>query len=116
MRLPDPRPMPLTERARVLREVATFERLVRRVRTKPLPRREHGRGWAARDMRCDLGLCDALGHAIQRGLALASRLTRSPRLDIYRPSPEVRDLLNLAYAVKADFFQTQRDADAWTPT
>jgi hypothetical protein len=110
MRIPDPKPMRLTPRARVLRQVSIFEAMVRDVRTRPLPRKERGCGWASRDMGPDLALCETLDLAIQRGRALADRLARGT----YGLSRDLTDFIDLAYVVKLDFFQARRDADAWS--
>jgi hypothetical protein len=115
MRIPDPKPMPLTPRARVLREVATFEKMALHVRSRLPPVQLRGQRTARRDMKEDVSLCDTIDLAIARGRELAETLA-GPRADIFRPSKDVLTFMDLAFSVKSDFFQHVGLADERFPT
>jgi hypothetical protein len=111
MRIPDPKPARLSERARVLRELDALEKMVAKVRTG-MPRftavgpRVSGQA--------TLALIETIDRAIELGRRIAARLVPG-RIDIYRPSRDVTAFMDVAYAVKADFFQCMRDADSLYP-
>jgi hypothetical protein len=114
MRVPFPKPFPVTDRARVLREIAAIEAMLVHVRTKQPPRATHGPNWASKEMQSDLRLCEAMESAASLGRQLADRMAQ-PRADFYRPSRDVLAFLDLAYAVKRDFFQKMEEADDGFP-
>jgi hypothetical protein len=99
MRVPDPKPAPLTWRARVLREVAALEKMMGHVRAKLAPM-----GKSGPKMKGDQGLCEAIEGAIRLGRAIAADLDVAVGPS-ERRSRDVTAFMDLVFAVKLDFFQ-----------
>jgi hypothetical protein len=117
--------MPMTERARVLREVRTFEKMAIYLRSRAAPRAvqkpvdpeelEEGEIAAPEpEVASDLTLCEALELLADQGRKLADRLVATDRPS-GRRGRGVAAFMEVAYAVKADFFFQVGEADDWHP-
>ena len=114
MRIPDPKPAPLTERARVLREIRALEAPAVKVRTKAPWRQNRLPDVPSAEMKADLGLVEAIDNAVLMGRRMLAKLEVGRR-DMFRPSRDVLFFMDLAFAVKLDFSQCMREANNWFP-
>jgi hypothetical protein len=126
MRIPDPKPMPLTHRARLLRELATLQKMSRYLRTKaaPLPEakppEEDPDDEEERDaeptpptveLASDLPLCALFDMLIEEGQAIAEKMRARPEAIHRRRTRDSLSFMDMVYAAKSDFFRELNDID-----
>jgi chromatin segregation and condensation protein Rec8/ScpA/Scc1 (kleisin family) len=126
MRISDPKPMPLTPRARLLRELATLQKMSRYLRTKaaPLlpetppeegPDEEEEENAEPKppsiELASDLPLCALFDMLIEQGRELVEKIDTRPEAIHQRRTRGSLSFMDLVYAAKTDFFHELNDID-----